>query len=243
MTTLVVGATGATGRLLVEQLLEQGGEVRAVVRSPEGLSERVRNDARVSVIPGSVLDMGDDDVADAVAGCSAVASCLGHNVTFGGMFAPPHRLVTDTLSRLCAAIRAQREAGGGAPVRVVLMSSTGVRNPDLDERIPVAQKAVIGVLRLILPPHADNEDAARFLRTTIGPDDGAIEWVAVRPDSLINEPAVSEYELHPSPIRSAIFNPGKTSRINVAHFMASLMTDDRLWNEWKGHTPVVYNTA
>jgi hypothetical protein len=240
MTVLIVGATGATGRLLVEQLLERGCEVRVVVRSPEKLPERVRNDGRVTVIRGSVLDMSDVEVADVVAGCSAVASCLGHNVTVGGMFAPPYRLVTDTLSRLCAAIR---NFEGGGTTRVVLMSSTGVRNPDLDERISAAQKVVIGLLRVILPPHADNEDASRFLRTTIGPDDGAIEWVAVRPDGLINEPAVSEYELHPSPIRSAIFNPGKTSRINVAHLVASLIIDDRLWNEWRGRTPVVYNAA
>jgi hypothetical protein len=70
-----------------------------------------------------------------------------------------------------------------------------------------------------------------------------VEWVAVRPDSLTNEDTVTAYELHASPTRSAIFDPGKSSRINVAHFMADLITDPHTWNEWKGQMPVIYNKA
>jgi hypothetical protein len=40
---------------------------------------------------------------------------------------------------------------------------------------------------------------------------------------------------------SALFDPGKSSRINVGHFMAGLMTDDALWHKWKGQMPVIYN--
>jgi hypothetical protein len=68
-----------------------------------------------------------------------------------------------------------------------------------------------------------------------------VEWAAVRPDDLINEKEVTEYEVHPSPIRSAIFNAGKVSRINVAHFMATLIHDDKLWQKWKGQMPVIYS--
>ncbi|WP_231617681.1 SDR family oxidoreductase [Novipirellula aureliae] len=87
----------------------------------------------------------------------------------------------------------------------------------------------------------DNENAADYLRTKIGQNHKAIEWSAVRPDSLTNEQKVSEYELHASPTRSAIFNPGVPSRINVAHFMADLITDVATWNIWKGQMPVIYN--
>ena len=65
----------------------------------------------------------------------------------------------------------------------------------------------------------------------------------VRPDSLINADQVTEYEVHPSPTRSAIFNPDSSSRINVAHFMADLITNNDIWNNWKGRMPVVYNKA
>ena len=103
------------------------------------------------------------------------------------------------------------------------------------------EKCVIGVIRTLLPPHLDNERAADVLRTQIGPYDELLEWVVVRPDSLTNEGAVTDYVVHPSPIRSAIFDPGKTSRVNVAHFMAELIADAAIWRTWRGQMPVVYN--
>jgi len=121
------------------------------------------------------------------------------------------------------------------------MNTTGNSNRDLREQISFSQKCVIWLLRILLPPHVDNEKAADFLRTEIGQNDGAIEWVAVRPDSLSDESEVTEYEVHPSPIRSAIFDAGLTSRMNVGHFMAELITDDDIWNTWKGKMPVIYN--
>jgi len=99
----------------------------------------------------------------------------------------------------------------------------------------------IWLLRLLLPPHVDNEKAADFLRTEIGQDDSEIEWAAVRPDSLIDEPEMTDYEEHASPIRDTIFDAASTSRINVAHFMAKLITDHGKWNKWKGQMPVIYN--
>ncbi len=123
------------------------------------------------------------------------------------------------------------------------MNTTGNRNRDLNESISFREKIVIGLIRLLLPPHRDNEQAADFLRTDIGQNNRIIEWVAVRPDNLIDEKKVSKYEVHTSPIRSAIFNAGQTSRINVGHFMADLITNDKTWNKWKGQMPVIYNTA
>ena len=70
-----------------------------------------------------------------------------------------------------------------------------------------------------------------------------MEWAAVRPDSLIDESEVTEYEVYASPIRSAISDAGSTSRINVGHFMADLITDDDTWYKWKGQMPVIYNEA
>jgi hypothetical protein len=89
----------------------------------------------------------------------------------------------------------------------------------------------------------DNEKAADYLRVKVGQNNHFIEWVTVRPDALVDEEEVGEYEVHPSPIRSAIFNAGQTSRINVGHFMARLITDDTTWNKWKGKMPVIYNSA
>lgn len=240
MTTLVVGASGATGRLLVEQLLKRGQNVRVIVRSPGNLPEFLKNHANVSVIHASVLDLSDAEMAGHVKACRAVASCLGHNLNLKGIYGHPRRLVTDATDRLCQAIKANKSE---EPTRFVLMNTAGNSNRDLHEPVSFAQRGVIGLLRLLLPPHVDNERAADYLRTRIGQNDGAIEWTAVRPDTLIDEAEVTEYVAFPSPTRSALFNPGSTSRINVAHFMARLITEDDVWNKWKGQMPVIYNKA
>ncbi|MFT4737487.1 MAG: NAD(P)-dependent dehydrogenase (short-subunit alcohol dehydrogenase family) [Cyclobacteriaceae bacterium] len=240
MTTLVVGATGATGKHLVEQLLNLKQTVKVIVRSPEKLSESWKTNDRLSIIQANVSDITEDEMAEYIQGCNAVASCLGHNMNWKGLFGKPRKLVTDAVSLLCNAIK---KNALGTPVKFVLMNTTGNRNRDLNESISIGQRFVIALLRVLLPPHVDNEKAADYLRTKVGQKDNFIEWVAVRPDGLVNEDKVSEYEIYPSPTRSAIFDAGTVSRINVGHFMAELITENDLWNRWKGQMPVIYKTA
>lgn len=240
MTILVAGASGATGSKLVEQLLIEQQKVRVIVRSPEKLPESWKNNPNIKIISASILELSNQEMNEHVKGCEAVVSCLGHNLTWKGIYGQPRKLVTDATYRLCNAIKANNSK---QPIKFILMNTTGNRNRDLNEPISFAQKLVIGLLRLILPPHVDNEKAADYLRTKIGPNNKFIEWVAVRPDSLINNEEVSQYEIHPSPIRSAIFDSGKTSRINVGNFMMRLIVNSNLWNKWKGQMPVIYNKS
>jgi len=238
MNILIVGATGATGRLLTEELLNRGQLVKVIVRSPDKLPVGIRNHDNLSVIHASILDLSDAKLNQHVKGCDAVASCLGHNLNLKGIYGHPRKLVTDATRRLCDAIKANAPEKS---VKFVLMNTTGNSNRDLDEPISFAQKGIIGLLRLLMPPHADNEQAADYLRVKIGQKDEIVEWTAVRPDGLIDEDEVTTYDLHPSPVRSAIFDSGQTSRINVGHFMAELITEDDLWQKWKGQMPVIYN--
>ena len=159
-------------------------------------------------------------------------------MTFKGIYGQPRKLVTEATRRLCEAVRANAPE---KPVKFVLMNTVGNRNRDLDEPIAFAQKLVVGLLRLLLPPQADNEQAAEYLRSKVGQNDKQIEWAVVRPDSLLDEAKVTPYDIYPSPIRSAIFDPGQTSRVNVGHFMADLMTEDDIWRQWQGQMPVIYN--
>ena len=238
MNILIVGATGATGRLLTEELLNRGQLVKVIVRSPDKLPTAVKNHDNLTVIQASVLDLSDAELAKHTKGCDAVVSCLGHNMTFKGMYGHPRKLVTDATRRLCEAIQANRPE---KPTKFVLMNTTGNRNRDLNEPISFTEKFVVGLLRLLLPPHVDNEQAADYLRSKIGQNDKLIEWAAVRPDNLIDEDEVTPYDVYPSPIRSAIFDAGETSRINVGYFMAELITEDDIWQKWQGQMPVIYN--
>jgi hypothetical protein len=240
MTILVVGASGATGRHLVEQLLTQGNKVKVVVRSPEKLPESWKSNDHLKIISASLLELSDKEMSEHAFDCHSIASCLGHNMNWKGIYGQPRKLVTDATRRLCSAIKATNPE---RPVKYVLMNTIGNSNRDLNEPISFAQKCVIGLLRLLLPPHVDNEKAADYLRTQIGQNNQFIEWAAVRPASLTNEDETTDYEIHSSPIGSAIFDAGKTSRINVGHFMADLITDDDIWNRWKGQMPVIYNKS
>ena len=132
MTTLVVGASGATGRLLVKQLLSRGQEVKVIVRAADKLPEMVKGHENLSVIEASLSELSDAELAGHVHGCTAVASCLGHILSLKGIYGPPHRLVTDATRRICEAIRAE---GRQCPARFVLMNTTGNRNRDIGEEV------------------------------------------------------------------------------------------------------------
>jgi nucleoside-diphosphate-sugar epimerase len=238
MIILLLGATGATGRLLLHKLLDRGHEVRVVVRSPEKLPGGVTNRPGLTVIRGTVLDMAAGELLGHVRGCAALASCLGHELNLRGIFGEPRRLVTESVQRVCEAALA---SGPSVPVKFVLMNTAGNSNRDLREPVSFPQRAVIGLLRRFLPPHRDNEMAADYLRLESRTWGGRIGWVVVRPDTLTDEPAVTPYNVHPSPVTSALFAPGRTSRLNVARFMADLITDEAVWGRWRGSMPVVYD--
>ncbi|MEX2596881.1 MAG: NAD(P)-binding oxidoreductase [Salibacteraceae bacterium] len=238
MYTLVVGASGATGKHLVEELIVMGHQVKVMVRPAAVFPDSWTENKNVSIIEANVSEIDQTEMAMYLKNCNAVASCLGHNMTFKGIFGKPRKLVKDTIRLLSKAIELNAPT---TPVKLVLMNTAGNINRDLPESVSPAERIVLGLIRALLPPHLDNEHAADFLRTDIGQDHPLVEWVVVRPDTLIDQDTKSEYDLHASPTRSALFNPGKTSRINVGYFMAKLLSDSDLWNKWKGQMPVIYN--
>ena len=63
MTVLVVGASGATGRLLVEGLLNRGETVRVIVRSADNLTELAKNHHNLTVVQASLLELSDSYLA------------------------------------------------------------------------------------------------------------------------------------------------------------------------------------
>src|SRR2546427_10145270 len=72
MNLLVLGATGRTGRLVVEQALSAGHTVTALVRSPEKLAT---GNSNLRVVSGSATDKS--DLSRALAGAAGVISTLG----------------------------------------------------------------------------------------------------------------------------------------------------------------------
>lgn len=238
MVVFVVGASGATGKNLVKQLLKMGQDVKVIIRSSSKVPETWSKNDKVSVIKGNINELNVDEMAGYIKGCQAIASCLGHNMSWKGIYGKPRKLVTDAVGLICEAIVKNAPEN---PVKLVLMNTAGNRNRDLNEPISFGEKLVVGLIRLLLPPHQDNEKAADYLRINIGQTHPLVKWIVVRPDTLTNEDKVTGYTTHPTPARSAIFNPGKTSRINVGDFMATLIVKRDYWDKWQGKMPVIYN--
>lgn len=238
MKTLVLGASGATGKQLVEQLLNMGQKVKVIIRPTGKVNDIWESNDKISIIKANISEVSVDEMMEYLTDCQSLVSCLGHNITLKGIFGKPRRLVTDAVKLVYKAIQKNPPE---KPIKYVLMNTTANRNRDLNEPISIGEKLIMGLIRLLLPPQADNEKAADFLRLNIGQENELIDWVAVRPDTLINEDNVTEYELYASPIRSALSNSGKTSRINVGNFMSRLILENDLWNQWKGQMPVIYN--
>jgi nucleoside-diphosphate-sugar epimerase len=238
-TILLVGGTGRTGRRVLEQLLRRGINVRAVVRSPHKLPPGAAEQSNLTVVEADLLSLSDEDLLRQVRSCEAIVSCLGHVPSFKGVFGPPRDLVTRATTRLCRTIETLQPS---EPVKFILMSSVSVNHPGgLDTRRGKFEKAFVWILRRLVPPSKDNQQAADFLFGNTGLANPFVQWVVVRPDTLL-EGGVSEYTLHAGLV-SSLFAPDSTNMANVAHFMAELVTGPRVWEAWQGKLPVIINAA
>jgi nucleoside-diphosphate-sugar epimerase len=236
-TVLLVGGTGRTGGRALQQLLDRGVAVRAIVRAGGKLPPEVAGHSHLAVIEASLLSLRDEELQRHLRGCDAVVSCLGHVLSVKGVFGPPRDLVTRATMRLCRGIAALQPR---MPVKFILMSSVSVDRPGRrDTRRGSLERAFLRALCAVLPPARDNQRAADFLIEEIGPDSAFVQWAIVRPDSLLDGP-VTGYALHEGLVDS-LFAPGRTNMANVAHFMCELVTSPDAWEGWRGKLPVITN--
>ena len=246
-TTLVVGATGATGKYVVLQLLQKKQHVKAVVRSKQrlldSLDEIAPNASKefadsLQIKEASLLDLSDDELMKLTSQCDATVSCLGHNLSIHGMFGHPRRLVTDATKRLCKAIESnQSKENEPKKAKFILMGTVAVPNPEDDIRT-FGERSVLFLLRYLLPPQRDNEMAAEYIqRLTDNPN---LEWTVVRPTELTDGNA-SIYELFSKPIDPLFGGVRSVTRANVAQSMVDMILTKTLWDEWKFKMPTVYD--
>lgn len=237
MKVLVLGATGATGNLVVRQLTNKSVNVKAVIRPGSNKLNDLSNRKYLETIVGNISEFDLSKNIELINDCDAVLCCLGHNINFKGIFGKPRMLVSNSIKNICNAIeRSKKEK-----VKLILMSTTAYMNKRIKENYSSKDRIVLSLLTLLLPPQKDNVEAAKFLSFDIGKNNSKIEWISVRPDTLINEEHECKYEIWDSPKRSPVFDAGKTSRINVANFMVELLLNKDWWHLWKYKMPVIYN--
>ncbi len=118
MKLFVIGATGRTGREVVQQALARGHHVTGFVRSPESIS--VKNE-RLSVLKGNVMD--ENQLFQAMQNQDAVISTLGPREVF-----KPTSMLHDSA---VATTRAMNRSG----VKRLVVLSAAAHFPGIPNRI------------------------------------------------------------------------------------------------------------
>lgn len=182
MKLVVVGASGATGRRVVQRALALGHHVVAVSRRPP--TEPPSCD-RLTVRTGDVLDPA--SLAPAFAGADAAISCIGPDSNLS-----PGHLMSVGIPNILAACRQI-----GVPRFVMQSGITLTDGAELSAPDRWALRAIRLVFRKAL---ADKRPAERAVR------ESGLDWVIVRPAGLRDLPAGGAYRAGPG-ARVALLRP------------------------------------
>lgn len=252
---LVVGSTGATGKHVVRMLLERGDtEVVAVARSKEKLVGLVNpgnvNDEKMKnldVKETTIANMALEELKGLVKECSAVVSCLGHNMDWKGIYRDGY-FVKESAEKITSVMPDK-------DCRFVMMGSDGVAHPDgkTDPKRSRFDRAVLWLCRMLVPPVIDNEMAALHLyQHTLQNPSSSCGWTVVRPGDLFDRDEAEIYPVnktntqhgydifdHP---QGSLFGDYSTARSDVADFMVDLVTmEEKPFQETYNHKmPVIY---
>jgi len=197
MKLLIFGASGKSGKVLVEQALARGHTVRAFVRDPAKLEVQ---HARLSLLTGDILDPA--TVAAAYSDdLDAVISVVGiYNSK------PSSALSDGTLSVLKAA------AAHGVQ-RFVAVSSLGVGDSKGQGNF-VARNWAKYMLKEVLK---DKERQESYIRAS------GLNWTVIRPPQLIDQDQVREIVAWEGPTPEGARLTWKTTRASVASFLLDML--------------------
>ena len=169
MQLTVLGASGATGRLVVQRAVDAGHEVTAVVRRENALPAQ----RRVRLV---VTDLRDGPaLREALAGSDAMISALG--ATTRG----PTTVCTDGVRAVLAAIAATAPAGAADHRRLVVVSAHGAAESRDRSLYSLVLRASVGAKM------RDKDAMEALLRASDA------RWTLVRPPHLGGDTATGRY--------------------------------------------------
>ena len=109
MNVLLLGASGATGKLVLNELINQNYNISIIVRNKEKIDTNILNNKSVEIIEANILDISKDKLKDLMKTSDVCISCLGHNISFKGIFGEPKKLVTNSVKRICELIEEENK--------------------------------------------------------------------------------------------------------------------------------------
>ena len=209
MKILIIGATGGTGKKLVEQALEQQHEVTVLVRNPAKLTMRHPN---LKLVKGDVLKP--ESLPPAFKEQEAVLSALGHKKWI---------IKSSILSKGTGnTIDEMRQQG---IERFICITSLGVN----DSRFKLGLYYTFFVIPFILLFYfLDKEKQERLIK------ESNLKWTIIRPGQLTNAKRKGRYK-HGEKLGSYLLTK-MISRADVAHFMLEQIKNDQYLYKTPGIT-------
>ncbi len=172
----VIGATGRTGGLVIEQALARGNSVVALARRSEAVA---LTDPRLRVTGADVLDR--DSLRGVFDGCDAVISALGIGTS---------RAATEVYSTGITNVLAEMGCSGTDKIAVVSASPVGPR----EDHSGFERKLLIPFFwRLFGATYTDMDRMEAILRASDA------TWISIRPPRLLDKPAVGSYRIGLTP--------------------------------------------
>jgi putative NADH-flavin reductase len=160
----VFGATGGTGKQVVEQALASGNEVVAYARNPSKLS--IKNE-RLSIVQGELSDAA--SIENAVAGADAVISTLGPRD------GSKNKPLTYGMKNIIAAMKKQGVR------RLIITSTLSAKDPN--DKPEFRARFLVGLVkRTMNDAYEDIVSVAEAVRAS------DLDWTIVRLTMLNNKP-------------------------------------------------------
>ncbi|HTI09328.1 MAG TPA: SDR family oxidoreductase [Puia sp.] len=207
MKILILGATGRTGRLIVEEALKQGYDLNVLVRDKNKISFSSKS---IKVYQGTPARQ--TDLAIAMQGCDLVISALG---IVRASDAPWSKLITDKNFISESIKNVIAEADQQNLKRLITVSAWGVG--ETKKEIPFWLRWLINHTNLG-PVYAEHEAEEKLLASS------NLNWTAVRPVALNESKKTKTLKVsfNNSPKPSL-----QISRQSVAKFIVDIVKSDK----------------
>ncbi len=207
MKILIIGATGGTGRLIVEEALKQGYDLNVLVRDKNKMPF---NSKSIKVYQGTSASR--TDLAAAMQGCDLIISALGIARASDAPWSKlitPKKFITESMKNVIA------EAGQQNLKRLITISAWGAG--ETKKEIPFWLRWLINHTNLG-PVYAEHESQEKLLANS------NLNWTAVRPVALNDSKKIKT-------LKMSFNNTPKPSlyisRQSVAKFMVDIVKSDK----------------
>lgn len=196
----IIGATGGTGKAVVENALAAGYEVVAVARRPDAL--KIQNN-KLEIRRGDIFEP--NSIYDALSGADAIVSAIGI-----GRAKEPTRFFSEGITNIIAAMKKAQTR------RLICVGASGyIDSPAHPLWMRLMMEKV--VRKLLYHSYEDMRRMEEIVK------DSDLDWTIVRPPRLTNGRRMGFYRVQ----KGVVIGGAKISRADVADYIVKNLSDSR----------------